>query len=147
MICPGDIHAIFDATTSRCTIYRREEDGAATELFRCEMHNRTVRGGFGKWGKCPRGLYELGRPVRKDSRPFGPWFVPLVGPCMALFGRRGIGIHGGGSCCRDWKLPRQAWCPTEACLREQNEDLCHLVRFVQTAQVAGRRCFITVEDE
>ena len=34
----------------------------------------------------------------------------------------GRDIHGGGSGCKDPWAPRQGWCPTNGCLRMQNED-------------------------
>lgn len=142
----GDLHLIFDDTVNVCKVFRKGTDGGP--LFTCEMRNATTAAGFGRHGWCPRGTFLVGEPSGVHLVPFGHFFTPLFdldlsGP-MHDEGRKGIGIHGGGSGLADPFAARQGWMVTHGCLRVQNEDNAHLVTLLRAAYVAGHRCFITV---
>jgi len=87
---------------------------------------------------CPPGTYRLLAPESNDPNQAstadndwigeGLWFIPIDG----IPKHDGIGIHGGGTCQtppdRNALSPRQGWCPTENCIRVQNEDLAALAK-------------------
>jgi hypothetical protein len=89
----------------------------------------------------PPGLWKLSKPVYNDfqkygakpqseppdARAYGWVFFPMTGleGQEDRFGRRGIGLHGGGSAC-GWPgawAPRQTLFPTHGCCRVWNEVL------------------------
>ncbi len=110
------LHLIFNSETLTCKAFR---DPGGQQVRAFSMHDRAVAEGFGHWGRCPRGAYDLGAPVSLHDPAMGEWFIPL----LAVAGRSGIGIHGGGSGLGTPFAPRQGWIPTHGCLRVQNEDL------------------------
>jgi hypothetical protein len=141
----GDLHLVFDDTANSCGVWRK---GGSGLLWRCPMHNATVREGYGHHGWCPRGEFLLGAPTDVHLVPFGFHYTPLfdldpAGP-MHANGRGGIGIHGGGSGLSEPFADRQGWQVTEGCLRVQNEDNARLVLAIRMAQATGRRAYITV---
>lgn len=144
----GDLHLLYNDASEKLKVFR----GDGMLLFECDARNRTVvPKGFGKWAKCPRGNFRLGSPVHVVEIAFGNWFVPLLdielkGP-MKLFNRRGIGIHGGGSCSKKPFAPAQGWCPTHGCVRLQNKDLARLIAVMVTIRKAGGNVWITVQDK
>jgi hypothetical protein len=142
----GDLHLVFDDTGNLCKVFRK---GDGSRLFACPMKNTTVRKGFKRHGWCPRGDYLLGAPTDVHLIPFGKHFTPLFdldskGP-MHTNGRRGIGIHGGGSGLRDPFADVQGWQITEGCLRVQNGDNAQLVALIRRAQANGRKAYLTVQ--
>lgn len=142
----GDLHLVFNDTTNVCKLFRRGND--ISPLLVCEMRNDTVRWGFGRWGRCPRGFFQLGTPSAVKMPAFGYWFIPLfdlgLGGPMFKEQRRGIGIHGGGTGLENPFAYRQGWKPTHGCLRVQNEDLDALAHLIGKAFKDGQRCYCTV---
>lgn len=131
-----DFHLVFDSDTEMCKVYN-----SSGELqFKCEMHDRAVNGpGFGHFGRCPRGTFDLGHPVRVDCPSMGHYFTPLEG----TGDRAGIGIHGGGTGLQNPMGEDQGWVPTHGCLRVQNKDNVTLV-----ANYLGKgKCKISVEGD
>ena len=110
-------------------------NAAGEQIFECDAHNDSVA--TNAWRSdagCPPGSYVLAAPESNDPKQQsvvgndwigeGLWFVPIG----QIPGHKGIGIHGGGSCCprppdSNALKPKQGWCPTENCIRLQNEDL------------------------
>ena len=111
---------------------------SGVQVFICEAHNDSVADNAWRADAgCPPGTYTLDAPESNDpNAPSTPdndwvaeglWFIPLVN----IPGHDGIGIHGGGSCVYPNELaPRQGWCPTENCIRVQNEDLAAFVKLI-----------------
>ncbi len=114
-------------------------DAQGRRVFSYDARNDSVAGNA--WrpdAGCPPGSYRLSAPLSNDpNQPSttdndwigeGLWFIPITG----IPGHDGIGIHGGGTCQTppDGKAlaPRQGWCPTENCIRVQNEDLAALAK-------------------
>jgi hypothetical protein len=143
---PNDTHWLFDAAARTVRAY--SADGML--IFSAEARNHTVRadGGYGPDGPIPPGEYVFGVPVRKDTVPFGPWFVPILDApghhAAAEYGRVGLGWHGGGSGLADPLAPRQGWQVTRGCERSQNVDLEMGVSFVRSCQGRGGVCYVTV---
>ncbi len=128
--------AVYDGVDKKLKLY----DDAGTPIFVCPARNDTVASNAWRAGAgCPPGKYLLTAPESNDPsqpntddnnwRGEGRWFVPIVD----IPGHDGIGIHGGGSCVTppdsNALRPQQGWCPTENCIRLQNEDLETLVQF------------------
>lgn len=120
-------------------------DAEGRQLFSYEARNTSVAANA--WrpdAGCPPGTYRLLAPESNDpNKPSTPdndwvgeglWFIPIDG----IPGHEGIGIHGGGTCrtppAGNALAPRQGWCPTENCIRVQNEDLAVLA----TLQLSGK---------
>ncbi len=83
------------------------------------MSDHAVMGpGFGFRGRCPRGTYKLGRPVRVHEVAMGDWFTPLEN----VPSRDGIGIPAGGTGCPEPFAPDQPLLKTLGCLRIHNRD-------------------------
>lgn len=142
---PNDRHFVFDNDTDLLKGY----DCHGREFFRAECRNVAVGGdGFGHFGRCPRGDYEVGSPIRKGTAPFGEWFVPLLDygahHTMAEFERSGIGVHGGGSGLANPFSAHQGWVPTHGCLRLQNSELSRFVLWVRQAQAKGGKVYVSV---
>ncbi len=134
-----DLHLVFNDDVNRLAVW----NAGHAEVLRVECRNRAAGGeGFGHNQRCPRGTFTLGAPVATRDRPFGFWFLPLEGE--EVFGRGGIGIHGGGSGLPDWTAPRQGWMVTHGCLRVQNEDLDQVVGIVMGAHAANGTIYVTV---
>jgi len=104
---------------------------------------------FGHFGKCPPGVYLLGRPIKLDrpQRAYGRAVIPLIDinglwrkyvPPRTL-----IRIHGGGKA-RDWSAPRQEHAVTLGCQRVHNEDLMDLCSVINACLDAGARVWYTV---
>jgi hypothetical protein len=110
-------HLIFSSDTQRAKLFA--DDGQQKASW--EMHDAAVNPGFGRWGRCPRGVYTLGDPRPEDTPPFGWWFIPVLG----VPNRVGIGIHGGGSGLVNPLAAEQSppWIWTHGCLRMRNCDL------------------------
>ena len=126
-------HLIFDSEYQTCKVY----NGGGVLLLKVPMHDKAVNGpGFERWGRCPRGVFPLGEPVRVDVPSMGLWFIPVLNTP----GRAGIGIHGGGTGLPDPFAPLQGWEETHGCLRAQNEDLERLVQMA-----TGGGCLLSVE--
>jgi hypothetical protein len=141
----NDLHAVFNDDSDLFKVFNAKGE----LVFQCEMQNRAVGGeDFGHWGRCPRGEFVLGVPVRTKSAPFGYWFTRVLdyddNHKMRDFKREGIGIHGGGSGLPDPFAPRQGWKKTHGCLRVANEDNARIVEFVKAAQAKGGRVYLTV---
>jgi hypothetical protein len=82
------------------------------------MSDHAVNGpGFGFRGRCPRGTYQLGRPVRVHDVSMGNWFTPL----LDVPGRDGIGVHAGGTGAPEPFAPDQPLLKTLGCLRIHNQ--------------------------
>jgi len=146
-IKPHDYHMILNAQARSLKLF----DATGKEVFQCEARNRTVNNGqWGHWGNCPPGEYVLGKPVFKDTVPFGRWFIPLLDygdhHTMAKFGRSGIGIHGGGSGLARPMAPRQSppWVVTHGCFRILNLSLAELEQKVAGCQANGGTVYVTV---
>lgn len=109
-------------------------DANGAVIFQCDAHNDSVAANA--WrpdAGCPPGSYVLAAPESNNpEQPStsdndwvgeGRWFIPI----NDIAGHNGIGIHGGGTCTTppdaNALRPRQGWCPTENCIRLQNEDL------------------------
>lgn len=99
-------------------------------LYMCDARNDTVASNAWRYpdAGCPPGEFVLGAPEANtspdDQRSMGPWFIPVNN----IPGHSGIGIHGGGSCVVPHSMdPYQGWCPTENCIRVQNQNLIHIV--------------------
>lgn len=115
-------------------------DAQGRRVFSYDARNDSVSGKA--WRSpdagCPPGTYRLIAPESNDPSQAstadndwigeGLWFIPITG----IPGHDGIGIHGGGTCTtppdRNALAPRQGWCPTENCIRVQNEDLAALAK-------------------
>jgi GH25 family lysozyme M1 (1,4-beta-N-acetylmuramidase) len=114
-------------------------DAQGRRTFSYDAHNDSVAANA--WrpdAGCPPGIYRLLAPEPNDPKQAstpqndwigeGLWFIPIDG----IPGHEGIGIHGGGTCKtppnRNALAPRQGWCPTENCIRVQNEDLAVLAK-------------------
>lgn len=141
-----DLHLVFDPNAERMSVW----DASHKLVFACAARNvTTANGQYGHDGQCPPETYLLGRPVAKNTVPFGPWFIPLNDfgdhHGMQDHGRSGIGIHGGGSGLAHPLDPEQGWQITHGCLRVENQDLIALVHLVHMAQWAGGNCYITVQ--
>lgn len=127
------LHLEFSSETLCCKVFA--PDGCL--LMEMPMHDAAVNGpGFEHWGRCPRGTFAVGTPVRMDSPAFGDWFTPVTVP-----GRPGIGIHGGGSDLPDPMAAEQGWEETHGCLRLQNADNA---KWVQIRTEHTGACEITV---
>lgn len=98
-------------------------------VYQCEAHNDSVASNAWRADAgCPPGTYALQaaepNTTEQDQTSMGPWFIPLIN----IPGHDGIGTHGGGSCVAPNSMaPQQGWCPTENCIRVQNENLIHIV--------------------
>jgi|SRR5579871_3666081 len=106
--------------------------------YKCEARNDTVATNAWRYpdAGCPPGTYTLSaaesNTTPDDQREMGPWFIPV----NDIPGHDGIGIHGGGSCVAPHSMdPVQGWCPTENCIRLQNENLVHIVNSYTLAGV------------
>jgi hypothetical protein len=121
---PNDYHVVFNDDTNQLKLF--DADGAL--LFQCEARNRAMNSTFGRWGRCPRGVFTLGKPrfLNPPQKAFGEVFIPVYGKAMQLFGRRGIGIHGGGTGLPDPFADEQGWQRTHGCIRCQNRQLRYL---------------------
>jgi hypothetical protein len=118
-------------------------DGVERHAWECR--NTTVGSKtsdpYGYEGMCPPGDYFIGTPqiLVQRERPYGFAFTPLIDTPQSMaqrkHGRKGIGVHGGGSGCDDPFCERQGWCPTDGCLRLQNIDNYTPGRFTP--------CFVT----
>ncbi len=142
---PHDLHTVFNDDSNRLTVW----DAKHKAVFVCEARNRAVGGdGFGRWGRCPRGVFQLGLPIALRHPAFGRWFVPVfdVGEndLMKRNRRRGIGLHGGGSGLKNPFAPRQGWNPTHGCIRLQNVDMSPVATLIMAARAPGGRCYLTV---
>jgi hypothetical protein len=142
---PFDLHIIFNDDSDLLKLF----DATGRLVIQCECRNRTVGGDqFGHFGRCPRGEFVLGVPVKKKSVPFGFWFTPVLdyanNHAMRDFKREGIGIHGGGSGLPHPMDDFQGWVSTHGCLRVQNVDNQKIVEFVKAAQVKGGRAYLSV---
>ena len=126
---------VYDGPDNHLKVF--DENGK--QVFVCEARNDTVASNAWRYpdAGCPPGTYTLEAPESNDPHQpdtddnnwigEGLWFVPLTG----IPGHSGIGIHGGGSCVYPNSLnPQQGWCPTENCIRLQNEDLATFVKLV-----------------
>lgn len=148
----GDVRLVFNDTSNLLKAFKLHPNGLKTSEGEWEARNDTVNLGFGHWGACPRGEFRLGEPVRVNTKPFGPWFIPVLdvpgGLLMKLFHRQGIGIHGGGSCAgKRWADPIQPWCKTHGCIRVHNQSLGEIVVLVRRVQQAGGEVYLTVAGE
>jgi L,D-transpeptidase catalytic domain len=128
------LRAVYDGPDHHLKLYSDVGD----LLLLCEAHNDSVASNA--WrpdAGCPPGHYMLQAPESNDpSQPSTPdndwvaeglWFIPLTN----IPYHDGIGIHGGGSCVQPNELePRQGWCPTENCIRLQNEDLAAVAKLI-----------------
>lgn len=109
-------------------------DASGSVIFQCEARNDSVaENAWRRDAGCPPGSYTIATPLTNDpNQPStkdndwigeGCWFIPITG----IAGHNGIGIHGGGTCTTppdsNALRPQQGWCPTENCIRLQNEDL------------------------
>lgn len=133
------MHLVFDSDTQRCKAFN--DDGSLWAQF--PMGDAAVNGpSFGYRGRCPRGNYELGHPVAVHDESMGLWFTPL----LAVPGRDGIGIHGGGSALGVLHAfdPQQSLLTTLGCLRIHNADNKTLAPEITRRKAAGERCTITV---
>ena len=107
---------------------------------------------FGVNGNTPPGLYELEQPQpispRDEKAPaLGLWFVPLkpfISHDCVKFGRKDIGIHGGGSDLPQPLAPRQGWESTLGCIRVQNQDLLRVTTAVANALGKGHHAWLMV---
>ncbi len=103
-------------------------------------------------GNTPPGLYELDRPQSispRDEKAFalGAWFVPLkvfVSHDSVRYGRKDIGIHGGGSDLPQPLAPHQGWEATHGCIRVQNVDLPRVASSVSNALDNGNHAWLLV---
>lgn len=135
----ADLHVLFNDDTNRLSVWNSRH----VEIMAVECRNDATAGpGFGHNGRCPRGVYELGKPVAAHDVPFGFWFIPLLGE--EAHGRGGIGIHGGGSGLKDSFAERQGWQLTHGCLRLQNQDLDALVGLILSTKAARGQVYLTV---
>jgi hypothetical protein len=148
----GDMRLVFNDGSNRLKAFKLHPHGLKTLDGEWEARNDTVRLGFGTWGACPRGEFKLGAPLRVYAKPFGHWFIPVLdmpmNPLMRLFHRKGIGIHGGGSCAgKRWADPIQPWCKTQGCIRVHNQSLGEIAALVRRVQQAGGTVYLTVAGE
>lgn len=133
------MHLEFSSSTHQCKIFK--EDGTLWRTI--PMEDAAVNGpGFGFRGRCPRGTYDLGRPVPVHDESMGLWFTPL----LEVPGRRGIGIHGGGSALGIVHAfdPLQPLLKTLGCLRVHNADNALLAPELTAQHDAGTPCRITI---
>ena len=121
---------IYDGIDKKLKLF--DDDGV--QVCTCEAHNDTVASNAWRYpdAGCPPGTFTLDTPESNDpgqqQTEMGPYFVPLEN----IPGHEGIGIHGGGSCVAPNSMaPRQGWCPTENCIRVQNEDLLTFVGLIR----------------
>lgn len=147
----NDLHLLLSRADRRLKLF----DAGGTLLYTAEARNRTVNDlapPNQRWAPCPAGEFILGRPVRKATAPFGPFFIPLLDGSspphvMAENSRSGIGLHGGGSGLAEPFAPAQSppWVPTHGCWRLLNRDLLWLVGRLQVMTAHGGACRVTVE--
>lgn len=136
----GDTHLVVNDKTETMTAWSFE--GVKLWTVPCLARGQAGDSEFKiQKSDTPPGLWKLGRPVYNDFAKYGAspsrefpdlraygWvFFPMVGleDQEDKFGRRGIGLHGGGSAC-GWPgawLPRQTLYPTHGCCRTWNEVL------------------------
>lgn len=142
---PHDYHMILNADARTLKLF----DATGLFVFGSEVRNRTVNDGqYGHWGNCPPGEYVLGKPIFKDTVPFGRWAIPLLDygdhHSAADHGRVGLMIHGGGSGLARPFAPRQGWQITKGCWRVQNVDLSTIEYRVTGCQARGGTVYATV---
>ena len=141
-----DMHLLFDDPKDQAKLF----SGNGVLVWRFEMQNSTVnKGTFGRYGSCPRGDFLLGPPVNAHDPRFGYHFTPVRDynghHQMSKYGRRGIGIHGGGSSLDDPFAPEQGWARTLGCLRVQNNANARLVNgYIRPTQKQGGKVYFTV---
>lgn len=140
-----DLHMELDGNARTLKLY----DAEHKLLLQCEARNRTTANGqYGHDGNCPPGEFLLGAPSPRGTVPFGPFFIPILDydgyQEMRHYGRRGIGLHGGGTGLARPMADRQGWQVTHGCWRVQNEDLQKLTGIVFSCQEKGGEVFVTV---
>jgi len=122
-------HIIFSGPNQTLKVYDMRSHDL---VWSCVARNDTVASGFGHYGACPPGDYQLGapQPLSPPEVPYGFFYTPLldVNGLWAAWGRAGIGVHGGGSGLPDPFADQQGWMMTEGCIRLQNDDNAHFIR-------------------
>lgn len=139
-------HIVFNGLSRAMKLFLVPADGATPQLrHTLEAHDVGINDGllpdqYGTNSKCPPGTYFVGEPqacairqpdgsVREqndDDKAYGCFFTPLSdevpdGP-MEQHGRKGIGVHGGGSGSTAPFAMHQGWYATLGCIRLQNQD-------------------------
>jgi hypothetical protein len=130
------MHLEFSSTTLTCKAFN--PDGTLWREF--PMSDHAIAPGFGHHGRCPRGSYPLGRPVRIHEVSMGDFFTPVE----SVPGREGIGIHGGGTGLPSPFTPHQHLLPTLGCLRVENESNDFLGFELTERFDAGEKSEITI---
>ncbi len=147
MLQKNDLHFVFNDKSRKLKCF--DATGKLRWTFECR--NDAQNDGYGHYGKCPKGEYELAAPQEipieyPPSAAFGKYFIALkdVNGLWKDPYRDYIGLHGGGSGLPDPFAPLQGWVITHGCFRLQNVHLARVVDSVRFTLKNGGKVYLTV---